>query len=64
MLLQLKKLETVGYDSMLVLYNKTDGSAVKCGTDKGLSFLKCRGNVAVDFAQFVGGGKQLSSYAA
>jgi hypothetical protein len=60
----LLQLETVGYDSMLILYNKRNGSAVKCGTDKGLSFLKSRGNVAVAFAQFVGGGKHLSSYAA
>ena len=29
MLLQLKKFENVGYDSVLVLYNKTNGSAIK-----------------------------------
>jgi len=52
---QLKNLESIGYESMAVLYNKNTASAYRLGTDAGQLFLNKNKRVGVEFTTFVGG---------
>ena len=52
---QLSSLEQVGYDSAVLLHNKSNGAAYKLGTDVGLQFLGSNPHIGLDFMSFVAG---------
>lgn len=55
MLGQLKELQSVGYESMAILVNKTNMDAYRLGSDNGQMFMKKNEQIGVDFVTFLGG---------